>query len=167
MGVVGSRARAGSTARSLAIPVAGAVCLSAGYRRFSLHRRHARGDDRMAFNEVISPIPKFPADLADGVWRCAGLRTLRAGVARDLRLPPRFRARSPAEFRALAMACSAIGVARAYSSMLDSEVGRLFHALDTALGDRVGLRPRAAARSYRRIMDQTCYACSSARSEFS
>ena len=54
VGVVGRGACTRSTAKQMEIPLAGAVCLPAHHRRFSLHGFDVAALDRMAVDQIVS-----------------------------------------------------------------------------------------------------------------
>ena len=83
MGVVEFGTGARSTTNSLAISLAGAICLFSRHRRFPLHRLDARALDRVVGDQVVSRNKKLDVNLADA-WRGrARLWNVRARLAGD------------------------------------------------------------------------------------
>src|SRR5262249_502591 len=83
LGMVGSRARVGSTTNEMAIPLASAVRLSRRDGRISLHALAVVGLDSVVVSQIFSRNSQHFLNLADACWRRARFGPVRASVARD------------------------------------------------------------------------------------
>src|SRR5207247_10173075 len=80
--------------------------------------------DRLAGDQVFRSNAQYPVDPADAVRRRAGVRVVRARMARDSRFGSGLGTRIAVGVRALAMARSASRASRINSSLLDSQLER-------------------------------------------
>src|ERR1041385_6592501 len=99
---------------------------------------------------MVSQNRKHPLDSADACWRRPRVWAFCASMARDSRSRSGFSTRIAIASGTLAVACSAVSIARIDPSLVDSELDRFFLATPAAYCNRISIGITRSRSTYRR-----------------